>query len=292
MFKREPTAIPAGSAAPAPSLWRDWSSPRILGLAILLIGANFGCQVLVFSLDGGLFAPVLGGALLGVVAPTFWILRRGGFSARRDLSLRRPSAGTLALGLALALAALAPTSLLAEFSLRLHPADPRWAEFLTRNLPRTPQGMALAAAAAVIAAPLAEEIVFRGLIHRLAARTWGAGPGLAISSLAFGIVHGEPWFLFGLCGVGLALGFLLEATGSLVVCWAAHALHNAVSLAMMYRRGADLAAPSDLTAQDWALAGGSAAAAILLGRILWARRRRGLPHAAGGAEGGADGGAT
>lgn len=263
-----------GTPPAAPSLWTAWHPLRILGLAFLLVGANFGCQVLIFNLGGGLFLPVLGGAVLGVLAPLALLSRWAGFSLRRDFDLAPPPLLTLVLSCLMALAALAPTSLLAEFSLRLHPVDPQWARILTENLPHNPWGLAVAGLAAVVAAPLAEELIFRGLVQRLAARTWGPWPAVVLSALVFGLVHGEPWYLFGLCAVGLVLGFLYQTTGSLLVCWAAHAIHNGVSLVMMYQGEGDFVTPTDLQPGDWALAGGSAAVLLVLGGILVRLRRR------------------
>ena len=59
----------------------------------------------------------------------------------------------------------------------------------------------LAFGAVVVVGPLAEEIIFRGLIHRVFSRTWGPWPAIIASALVFGLVHGEPWYLLGLVGM-------------------------------------------------------------------------------------------
>ncbi len=254
-----------------PGLWAQWGRLRILWLILLLGAGNFFFQSLAFLVTGGLFWPVLAGAILGVLVPLGIIFVRHGFDLRRDLRLGPVSPGLLIAALLLALAALAPTSLLAELSLRLHPPDPKWIKFFSDNLQNSPGQIALATAAGVVLAPLVEEIIFRGLLQRLVARTWGPWPGIMISALIFGLVHGEPWFLFGLIGVGLVLGFLFEATGSLSLCWAAHALHNAVSLVVMFSGKNSSLQPSSLGFQDWALAGGSLVVLVGLGWWLWKR---------------------
>ena len=134
-----------------------------------------------------------------------------------------------------AAAALLPTSALAGLSARVHPVDPQWLAFTATTCRPRDWASPWPRVTAVLAAPLAEELLFRGLIYRLARRTWGAWPAAVVSSLVFGLIHGEPWYLFGLVGLGLILAYLYEATGSLLAPVIAHALHNAVSLYVMLR---------------------------------------------------------
>ncbi len=256
-----------------PGLWAQWGRLRILWLILLLGAGNFFFQSLAFLVTGGLFLPVLIGAVAGVLIPLGIIFSRHGFFPRRDLLLGPVSPVVLVIALLMALAALAPTSLMAELSLRLHPPDPKWIKFFADNLTNSPGQMVLAAAGGVILAPLVEEIIFRGLLQRLVSRTWGPWPGIVVSALVFGLAHSEPWFLFGLIGVGLLLGFLFEATHSLSACWAAHALHNAVSLVILFTRQNTSLQPSDLQLADWLLAGGSFAVLVGLGWLLWKLRR-------------------
>jgi membrane protease YdiL (CAAX protease family) len=252
-----------------PGLWRAWSRWRILGLAIALVAGNFAWQLVAAALGGGLFLPVLAGGVLGVMAPLLLLGRDHGWRAAADFGLDRPRADTLALAALLAAASLAPTSLLAELSAWLHPVDPVWANALQEHMPRGPSEVAIAILAVVVTAPLVEEIVFRGLLHRLAGSVWGALPAVAVSSVIFGLVHGQPWYLFGLIGIGVVLAVIWEATRSVTACAVAHAVHNGVSLGMMVATGQAVSEAGGLTATDYALAGGSLAAAVLLARLLW-----------------------
>jgi membrane protease YdiL (CAAX protease family) len=257
---------------PRPGLWHAWSRLRVLGLAAFLIAANFTVQLVVYGLGGGLMLPVLAGALLGVGLPLVLLHRGGVLAPRADLGLDRPGAATVVLATVMALAALAPTSLLAELTVRLHPVSPEWAALYDENLPRGPAGVALAFLAVVVAAPLAEEVIFRALLQRLAASLWGGVPGLVVAALAFGLVHGEPWYLLGLIGVGAVLGTVWLATGSLTACWIAHAVHNGVSLAWLLAQGQVTTEPTAVTTGDWVLAGISCVVLLTAGRILMRRR--------------------
>ena len=249
-------------------LWETWSRGRILGLAVLLMAGNFFFQILVYVFREDLFLPVLAGAVLGVLLPVALIARRFGFSFRRDFSLSAPHPLILAASALMAVCSLIPTSLLAELSLRLHPMDSQWESFFQEHLPTTTFEIILAVITVVAVAPLAEELIFRGLLHRLTSSMWGAVPATVISALVFGIVHGEPWFLFGLIGVGIMLAFIYETTRSVTACWVAHAVHNSISLWAMLGNEGGLAETQSLTTQDWGLAAVSVLGILLVGKFL------------------------
>jgi len=239
-----------------------------MGLAVLLMAGNFFFQILFYIAREDLFLPVLAGSLLGVLLPGFLIARRFGFSFRRTFSLSLPHPLVLIASGLMALCSLIPTSLLAELSMHLHPVDPQWENFFQDNLPTTTVEIILAVVTVVAVAPLAEEIIFRGLLHRLTSSMWGAAPAAVVSALVFGIVHGEPWFLFGLIGVGLMLAFIYETTRSVTACWVAHAVHNSISLWAMLGNEDGIAESQSITIQDWGLAAASVVGMLLVGKFL------------------------
>jgi len=93
--------------------------------------------------------------------------------------------------------------------------------------------------AAVIAAPIVEEVVFRGIVMRGFLSRMPAGPAIALQGLLFGAAHFDPIRGVGntglvavLAGVGIVLGgaaFLVRRIGPAVI---AHAILNAVALAL------------------------------------------------------------
>lgn len=267
--------LPPQDRLPPPGgIWQRWSRLRIFALAVLMLVGNFLGQLVVYGLTGGLSWPVLAGGVLGVGMPLLFLARSGELDLRRDLGWHLPTGREAGLVAILALVSIPATSLLAEFSLRLHPADPEWVRLLNDQLPRSGGEFVLAAFALVVVAPLAEEIVFRALIQRLAGSLWGTVPAVAISSLFFAIAHAEPWFLLGLVGIGLMLAVVWETTRSLPAVWLAHALHNAFSLGMMVSLGGVTAETGGLDATDLLLAGGSLVLAVLVGRQLALRHPR------------------
>ena len=257
---------------PPASMWTTWPALRILALAVMLMAGNFLLQIIFYGMGGGLFLPVLVGSVGGVVVPLRLLASRTGLPLRDDFGLHVPAIPVVLAAALMAVAALSPTSLLAQFSVRLHPPDAEWLNFMADNMPQGPVELALAFLAVVVAAPLAEELVFRGLVHRLASHLWGPWPAAVVSALVFGVVHGEPWYLFGLVGIGFVLAVVYEATGSLVACWITHAVHNAISLSMMIWGDDGGAEVPALSLVDGLIAGGSLVLLVLLSAYLWQNR--------------------
>lgn len=96
----------------------------------------------------------------------------------------------------------------------------------------------LLVAIAVIAAPVVEEIVFRGVLLPVLSRN-GSQPlrGILLSSLLFAVLHQHAGSLLPLLGIGIgcAAGYL--ATGSLLTPIVMHALFNAISLLAFHVAG-------------------------------------------------------
>jgi len=94
----------------------------------------------------------------------------------------------------------------------------------------SPALMLLIGLGAVVLAPLAEEIVFRGFLFRNLRDSLGKGLAMLLSGLAFAAVHFEPTLLLPLTALGVALALLYEWSGSLYVPIAVHALWNLFAL--------------------------------------------------------------
>jgi len=118
-------------------------------------------------------------------------------------------------------------------------------DLMTRAVDRFPWFLALFA---IVLAPAYEELLFRRVLF---GRLWEAGRpalGILLSSLAFALVHEIPgtsangpleiaqlWLIYG--GMGAAFCWLYQRTGTLWAPVLAHALNNAVALAMLVMFG-------------------------------------------------------
>jgi ABC-2 type transport system permease protein len=96
------------------------------------------------------------------------------------------------------------------------------------QLPRVPSGAQLWSypLLAIVAAPLVEEVIFRGLIYRSLRATLSINVSAALASAIFALAH--PGLSFAPVFV---MGFLaaraLERSGSLISAMVVHAIYNA-----------------------------------------------------------------
>jgi membrane protease YdiL (CAAX protease family) len=82
----------------------------------------------------------------------------------------------------------------------------------------------------VLAAPLVEELLYRGLGFGLLAPFVGPWPAILVTGVAFGLAHGLVLGLPVLSIFGITLGWLRWQTGSVYPGMIAHALFNAAAL--------------------------------------------------------------
>ncbi|MDB4141868.1 CPBP family intramembrane metalloprotease [Akkermansiaceae bacterium] len=92
------------------------------------------------------------------------------------------------------------------------------------------QLVAAAVFAAVIVAPIAEEVIFRGYIYPVVKRFSEKGFAALFSALLFGVIHFNLASFPALVVMGLVLVALYEVTGSIWPSIACHALFNAISM--------------------------------------------------------------
>jgi len=94
-------------------------------------------------------------------------------------------------------------------------------------------GTVQVAIAAVIVAPLAEELFFRGvLLQSIASALHHAWLAILLSAVAFGLIHyGQPQDVLPLVTMGVILGYVRVRYGSLSACVLIHALFNARTIA-------------------------------------------------------------
>jgi membrane protease YdiL (CAAX protease family) len=92
-----------------------------------------------------------------------------------------------------------------------------------------PLGIVLLVLITVVAAPVIEELFFRGLLLRSIEHRFGPAPALWGSSLIFAAVHLQALQFPALLLIGLVLGWLTQRTGRLGPAIWAHVAFNAVA---------------------------------------------------------------
>ena len=87
---------------------------------------------------------------------------------------------------------------------------------------------------AIIAAPLAEEGLFRGVFYPVIKRLGFPNAALWITSLSFALIHGNVMIFIPLVVLAIVLVKLYEYTGNLLTCIVCHASFNAFNFVMLF----------------------------------------------------------
>ena len=85
------------------------------------------------------------------------------------------------------------------------------------------------ALAVAVSAPLAEELVFRGIIQSRLERAMPAWIAVVLQAALFGLIHGTPVQIGYAFVMGLLFGYIRHCTGSILPAIAAHAAFNAMN---------------------------------------------------------------
>jgi membrane protease YdiL (CAAX protease family) len=223
------------------------------GLAAAAIAVYFLGQLVVGVLAGGLLVgsgvadpagldPVLllAAAVVGQVAglaAAVALLRSRGAPFAEVVGPVRPVLRRLGVGLALGAGTMVVSSLVVALLVRLSGSDAVPEQLILDDALAGGVRTAVALVAAVLLAPVAEELLFRGLLYRALRRRRSVAVAATVSSVLFAAIHldvavTQPLALVGLALVGVVLALAYERTGSLVVPVAAHAGYNGTALVL------------------------------------------------------------
>lgn len=86
----------------------------------------------------------------------------------------------------------------------------------------------------VFAAPIAEELLFRGQLQPAIERRFGPWPSILVPAIVFGAIHLQPLAAPPLILVGAILGWLRWKTGSLTIPIVFHVTMNAIAFLTMF----------------------------------------------------------
>lgn len=201
---------------------------RVFAAFVLLWWVGTGVAVLLLPAPYGLIpAAVLFLWLLYGV-----ILRRGrpGERRRRAQLRLRPLRGEALRATLLAVpVAVALVWAVSTLWLALVPVPER-ALYPFEGLTGTPAGRLTVSLLAVVAAPLLEEFVFRGVVQWHLERRWGPAVAISVTAAAFALFHLNPWVLPVHLLLGLLFGFAVWATRSLWSAVVLHAANNALAV--------------------------------------------------------------
>ncbi len=207
----------------------------VLGLGVVL---SLPIVVLVQSEALGVLLGAISFELALFLVPVFWVkflhhqpLAVLGFSSdRRSRDLFAGAGSGLALfGLTLIVVAPAIYALISLVT--GEPVTPPRQPILPAN----PNGwqIAIGAVAAVVAAPVAEEVFFRGFLFGALRRRFRFLAAATISGAVFGLFHVIPLLIPLMVFVGVGLAYIYERRGSLLSSIAAHSAFNVVGYTLI-----------------------------------------------------------
>lgn len=197
--------------------------PRIPGWSVLafLVAAPL-IGVLVFWLlpERGMLLTLTAFFGTGLLAILVAVLPLGG-AAPAALGLRRVGWRPIVLG-------VVGTTVL-SFAVSQLGLQPEGVRQVTEGIQGASQVLQTLGVLALLA-PLAEELVFRGLLYGWLAGRWGNLVAFVLSSLAFAAAHTEPVHILLVLPLGFWFGWLRWRTGSLVPTIVAHVINNSIAV--------------------------------------------------------------
>lgn len=164
----------------------------------------------------------------------FVLIKRRGFEWR-DLGLRPLARGWVTTALLAALACLAVAGALAQLTDQFYqsPMINEYARVLM------PEGVTVGRALIVIATvgvlvPVAEELLFRGVLYSWLRQRWGMLPCTVISAALFAIAHANFRMALQIFITGVILALLYEYSRSVITPMLTHMAVNTISLAIIF----------------------------------------------------------
>lgn len=85
-----------------------------------------------------------------------------------------------------------------------------------------------------LAAPIFEELIFRGLILTLLLRRYTPQKAIIWSAILFGVAHLNPWQFIAAALIGYAIGFIFWKTRNLLICIFIHWFNNTLGFVIGY----------------------------------------------------------
>jgi membrane protease YdiL (CAAX protease family) len=166
---------------------------------------------------------------LGIIFPVAYLMRRFPRGIRRQLRIRLPRLLPTAYVVVATLATVVIVDNIYVFSQRFFPVPDAYIEGLKELKPDGTLAFVLTFFGLCIAVPVAEEIVFRGMIQRVFERNMPPVAAFLLAGIFFGVIHLNPQLLISMACFGIFLGFLFYATANLTYTIISHAVLNAVA---------------------------------------------------------------
>ena len=168
--------------------------------------------------------------LLAIILPIYLLLRRVGPGFARQIRLTPPQAPRMLYVVMATLATVVIVDQIYLINQQFSPVPPEYIESLKDLRPSDGWNFAIIFAGLCVLVPVAEEMVFRGLIQQVFSRHMGPILGFVLAGLVFGAVHLNAHLLISISFFGIFLSFIYYATGNIAYTVVAHSLFNTIAL--------------------------------------------------------------
>jgi len=202
-----------------------------LGLLLFGLAAMLGFLGLLGTIGLPITVPVLASSVLGSLAALALGLLAGRRPLRSTLRLdRHTGAGWSALAPIL-LGAFVLTTQVVSLTHRVWPPPPFFLHLMEQiGEPSSSSERLLTLLLAGVMGPVAEELLFRGLILQGLSGRYGERTGIILSALLFSVYHLNPWQGVAALQLGLLLGWLTCRSGRIGYAIALHCGNNLIAL--------------------------------------------------------------
>jgi membrane protease YdiL (CAAX protease family) len=185
----------------------------------------------VFILALGVGYALVPAFLLAVVLPILLVAREHSPSVRKTLRLSPVRAAPLVFTIGASFSFILLQYHVAGLLERVFPM-PSWIQDFLLDMTRirsVAEGVRVVSGV-VLAAAVAEELLFRGFLQGALEHGRGRWPAILLTSLLFAVLH-DPWRLVPVFFIGVLLGYLTSKSGSVYYAMVAHAVTNGTSVA-------------------------------------------------------------
>jgi membrane protease YdiL (CAAX protease family) len=169
-------------------------------------------------------------ALLGIIAPVYFVTRRFGTGVREQLRMASPRVPQVVYLIVATLCSVVIVDQIYLITQQFSPAPDQYTESLADLRPTTGVAFAVTFVGLCLLVPVAEELVFRGYVQQIFTRNMGAVAGFLLAGLVFGAVHLNAHLLVSITFFGVFLSFVFYATANLTYTIIAHSLFNTIAL--------------------------------------------------------------
>jgi len=202
----------------------------IIVMITLVLGIDY--QELPFP-SSLLSLPITEGLILGI---TLFFMKQKG-STIKDLGLKMPRLKTILIVSFAAILLIFLAFFISIIEELVLGPDPLAEELLTALLPQNSFQLFLLIGISIFLVGPAEELAFRGFIQRGLENSYGKIPGLMLTSVMFGMLHGlnSPRAIIPVTILSLFLGYTWQKTEyNTTACAWMHGLYDAITITLAY----------------------------------------------------------